>query len=96
MQSLDPGDSVPSLNQFDFLLFLVTGAVMFVKPMRNMGCLTLLDPFQNKYGDKIGALLFIPSIMGDFFWVGSILSALGKFHSLCEVCMLPNNEPESS
>ncbi|KAK6644864.1 hypothetical protein RUM43_001137 [Polyplax serrata] len=57
---------------------LLVGALLFVKPMRDLNCVTLLDPFQRKYGNRIGAFLFIPSVFGDLFWVGSILNALGS------------------
>ena len=36
-----------------------------------------LDPFQRKYGQRMGGLLFIPALMGEVFWSAAILSALG-------------------
>lgn len=60
-------------------MFIVIGAIFFIKPMRDRRCVTLLDPFQKIYGDKVGGILVIPCIFGDFFWVGSILNALGNF-----------------
>ena len=37
----------------------------------------MLDPFQEKYGPKMGGLLFIPPLLGEIFWSASILTALG-------------------
>ena len=46
--------------------------------MREGGYTTMLDPFQQKYGPRIGGLLFLPALCGEIFWSGAILSALGK------------------
>lgn len=62
-----------------YSLSLLLGAIFFVKPLREMKAVTLLDPFQELYGHRIGGLLFIPAILGDVFWVASILNALGKY-----------------
>ena len=37
----------------------------------------MLDPFQEKYGLRMGGLLYIPALMGEIFWSAAILSALG-------------------
>jgi high affinity choline transporter 7 len=37
----------------------------------------MLDPFQEKYGSRIGGLLFLPALCGEIFWSAAILSALG-------------------
>lgn len=47
--------------------------------MRSRGYVTMLDPFQQLYGKRMGGLLFIPALMGEIFWSAAILSALGKF-----------------
>lgn len=46
--------------------------------MREQGYVTMLDPFQVKYGSRMGGLLFLPALMGELFWSAAILSALGK------------------
>ena len=46
--------------------------------MREAGYVTMLDPFKVRYGDLAAALLYIPALMGELFWSGAILSALGK------------------
>lgn len=50
---------------------------MFAKKMRREGYVTMLDPFQRKYGSRMGGLLFIPALLGEIFWSAAILSALG-------------------
>jgi len=45
--------------------------------MRKREYITMLDPFQQKYGLRMGGLLFIPALLGEIFWSGAILSALG-------------------
>ena len=45
--------------------------------MREREYVTVIDPFQEKYGPRMGGLLYIPALMGEIFWSGAILSALG-------------------
>ena len=52
--------------------------MFFAKPMRERGYITLLDPFQQKYGTHVGGLLFLPALFGETIWTASILSALGN------------------
>lgn len=59
-------------------LLLNKGGLFFAKPMHDRGYTTLLDPFQEKYGAKIGGLLVIPALMGDILWGAAILNALGS------------------
>jgi len=37
----------------------------------------MLDPFQQRYGLRMGGLLYIPALLGEIFWSAAILSALG-------------------
>ncbi|XP_046391765.1 high-affinity choline transporter 1-like isoform X2 [Ischnura elegans] len=53
-------------------------AMVFTEPMRRARYVTMLDPFQAKYGPRVGGLLFLPALCGDVFWCASILSALGS------------------
>nr|XP_020470082.1 high affinity choline transporter 1 [Monopterus albus]XP_020470083.1 high affinity choline transporter 1 [Monopterus albus] len=62
---------------FGYALSLVVGGLFFAKPMRSRGYVTMLDPFQQLYGKRMGGLLFIPALMGEMFWSAAILSALG-------------------
>ncbi|EDO44300.1 predicted protein, partial [Nematostella vectensis] len=60
-----------------YALSLVIGGLVFAKIMRKREYFTMLDPFQEKYGVRMGGLLYIPALMGEIFWTGAILSALG-------------------
>ncbi|RXN04793.1 high-affinity choline transporter 1-like protein [Labeo rohita] len=62
---------------FGYALSLVVGGLFFAKPMRSKGYVTMLDPFQQIYGKRMGGLLFIPALLGEIFWSAAILSALG-------------------
>ncbi|XP_001339635.3 high-affinity choline transporter 1 [Danio rerio] len=62
---------------FGYALSLVVGGLFFAKPMRSRGYVTMLDPFQQLYGQRMGGLLFIPALLGEIFWSAAILSALG-------------------
>jgi len=44
--------------------------------MRKEGYVTMLDPFQHKFGQRMGGLLYIPALCGEVFWAAAILNAL--------------------
>ena len=54
------------------------GGFFFANKMRSQGYVTMLDPFQQKYGGRMGGLIYIPALMGEVFWTGAVLSALGE------------------
>lgn len=60
-----------------YALSLIIGGLFFAKKMREKRYTTLLDPFSEKYGDRVTSLLYIPSLIGDVFWSSAILAALG-------------------
>ena len=39
----------------------------------------MLDPCEQRYGAVMGALCYIPALLGEVFWSGAILSALGEY-----------------
>lgn len=49
--------------------------------MRKQGYITMLDPLQDLFGERMGGLLFLPALCGEVFWAAGILAALGKFIS---------------
>lgn len=61
-----------------YSLSLIFGAMLFVRPMRKAEYVTMLDPFQERYGAGVGGLLFLPALCGDLFWCGAVLRALGS------------------
>ncbi|XP_054830442.1 high-affinity choline transporter 1-like [Eublepharis macularius] len=60
-----------------FALSLLIGGLFFVDPMRSKNYLTMMDPIQEAYGNMMGSLLFIPSLIADIFWFAAILASLG-------------------
>ncbi|GFN83156.1 high-affinity choline transporter 1 [Plakobranchus ocellatus] len=57
-------------------------ALLYGPKLRREGFITMFDPFQMKYGRKMGGLLFIPQILGDLFWSAAVLAALGATISI--------------
>lgn len=57
--------------------FNILGGLLFAEKMRAKKYVTMLDPFQEKYGSKMGGFLYIPAFLGDIFWSAAILAALG-------------------
>lgn len=62
--------------------------------MRDQGYVTMLDPFQQKYGARVGSLLFFPALFGETVWTASILGALGTPSSLKSVPSSNGGPPE--
>lgn len=56
---------------------LVIGGYFFATKMREQGYVTMLDPFQEILGSRMGGLLFLPALCGEIFWSAAILAALG-------------------
>ena len=50
--------------------------------MRRHGFTTLLDPFEQRFGKKSAALLYLPALTGEVFWTAAILTALGTTFGL--------------
>lgn len=59
-------------------IFKFTGGLFFANPMRKQGYVTMLDPLQDSFGERMGGLLFLPALCGEVFWAAGILAALGK------------------
>ncbi|XP_052781721.1 high-affinity choline transporter 1-like [Mya arenaria] len=62
---------------FGYACSLLLGGFFFAKKMRSQGYVTMLDPFSQKYGERMGGLLYIPALLGEVFWSAAILAALG-------------------
>jgi len=60
-----------------YALSLILGGIFFAGKMRRYGFKTMLDLFHFRYGQRVAALLFIPSVLGELFWSAAILTALG-------------------
>ena len=55
--------------------------MFFARKMREAEYVTMLSPFEERYGSVSAALCFIPACMGEIFYCGCILSALGMYYS---------------
>lgn len=72
------------------------GGLFFAKPMRSGHYITMMDPFQKRYGNFCTTLLLLPAIIGDILWVASILAALGNrplpYRSVLVFCLCLKHE----
>lgn len=53
------------------------GGAFLAKKMRDAGFVTWIDPLQRRYGARIGALLSLPTLIGELLGASANLSALG-------------------
>ena len=54
------------------------GGLVFTKPMRDRRFVTMLDPFQIKYGKGVACIFTVISLIADLIWVASTLISLGE------------------
>eukprot|EP00057_Strongylocentrotus_purpuratus_P032721 XP_788605.2 PREDICTED: high affinity choline transporter 1 [Strongylocentrotus purpuratus] len=59
------------------LSFVVNG-LFFAKKMRAAEYVTMIDPFQIKYGPRFGGILFLVALLGEVLWCATVLAALGS------------------
>ena len=45
--------------------------------MRQQGYITMLDPFQLRYGRRVGGIMYIPAFLGELLWSAATLNSLG-------------------
>ncbi|MDA2925624.1 sodium:solute symporter family protein [Acidobacteria bacterium AH-259-G07] len=60
-----------------YALSLMLGGIFFARKMRRQQFMTMLDPLERRYGQKLTACLYLTSLFGDIFWSAAILTALG-------------------
>lgn len=53
------------------------GALLFAKKMREAEYVTMMDPLKKKFGRVMNSLLYLPTVLGDIFWIGMGLATLG-------------------
>ncbi|VDI34308.1 solute carrier family 5 (high affinity choline transporter), member 7 [Mytilus galloprovincialis] len=80
-ESIATSGLVWTLAPFGIFIGLIVGGLVFAKKMRDQNYLTMLDPFQEVYGNTLVFMVYLASLCGDIFWTASILSALGKILS---------------
>ncbi len=61
-----------------YALSLVVGGLFYAPIMRRHQFTTMLDPLQRRFGDRMGAVLYVPAFTGEVFWSAAILTALGS------------------
>ena len=62
---------------FKLVIPLFIGGFLFAKIMRKRGYITMLDPFQERYGIRVGGLMYIPAFLGELIWSAATLNSLG-------------------
>jgi high affinity choline transporter 7 len=60
-----------------YALSLIVGGLVFARPMRRHRFTTMLDPLEDRFGTRVAAVLYLPALLGEVFWTGAILTALG-------------------
>ncbi|XP_061750754.1 high affinity choline transporter 1-like [Nerophis ophidion] len=65
-----------------YLLNFVLGGLFLAKPMRSKCYVTMLDPFQHRYGQMFTTAILIPALISDILWVACTLAALGGTMSI--------------
>ncbi|XP_068596401.1 high-affinity choline transporter 1-like [Brachionichthys hirsutus] len=63
-------------------LSFFVGGLFFAKPMRDREYVTMMDPFQIKYGNVISGILSVALLITDILWVAGTLIGLGSTMSV--------------
>ncbi|XP_029297775.1 high-affinity choline transporter 1-like [Cottoperca gobio] len=63
-------------------LSFIVGGLLFAKTMREKEYVTMMDPFQIKYGNAISGVLSIVLLISDIIWVTGTLIGLGATMSV--------------
>lgn len=58
-------------------LSLIFGGLFFAGKMRSLNYTTMLDPIEDRFGQPMAAILYMPALMGEMFWTAAVLTALG-------------------
>ncbi|XP_034544932.1 high affinity choline transporter 1-like [Notolabrus celidotus] len=69
--------AVWALMPVPYVLTFFLGGFFFAKPMRENKYLTMMDPFQQKYGNVLSSALIFPALVADVLWVARTLVSLG-------------------
>ncbi|CAN9510800.1 unnamed protein product [Ophioblennius macclurei] len=69
--------AVWALMPVPYIVTFFLGGFFFAKPMRENKYVTMMDPFQKKYGNVMATALIIPALVADVLWVARTLVSLG-------------------
>lgn len=73
-----------------FGISLILGGLWFAQKMREGEFRTMIDPFERRFGPKWAAVLMLPALLGEIFWSGALLVALGAtFSVLLNLAIVP-------
>ncbi len=61
-----------------YAISLLIGGLFFARPMYRSRYTTMLDPLAKRFGERMGAVLYLPALAGEVFWTSAILVALGS------------------
>ncbi|XP_035516474.1 high-affinity choline transporter 1-like [Morone saxatilis] len=71
-----------ALMPIQYSVSFIIGGLFFAKPMRDKKYVTMMDPFQIKYGNALSGALVLPSLLVDVLWVSCTLLGLGATMSV--------------
>ncbi|OWF52133.1 high-affinity choline transporter 1-like [Mizuhopecten yessoensis] len=71
-----------AIGPIGYNIGMAIAGIVIAPKVRSMEYSTIFDPFQQKYGNRMGGLLFFPELLGDLFWEAAILGALGTTLSI--------------
>jgi high affinity choline transporter 7 len=60
-----------------FGISLILGGLFFARRMRRLEFITLIDPFEARFGKPWAAVLSVPAMLGEVFWSGALLVSIG-------------------
>ncbi|XP_033984812.1 high-affinity choline transporter 1-like [Trematomus bernacchii] len=66
-----------ALMPLQYSVSFIIGGIFFAKPMRDKEYVTMMDPFQIKYGKVLSTALVLPALLVDVLWVSCTLLSLG-------------------
>ncbi|KAK7929684.1 hypothetical protein WMY93_006079 [Mugilogobius chulae] len=69
--------AVWALMPVPYIVTFFLGGFFFAKPMRENKYMTMMDPFQQKYGNFLSSALIFPALVADVLWVARTLVSLG-------------------
>ncbi|XP_072240304.1 high-affinity choline transporter 1-like [Leuresthes tenuis] len=71
-----------ALMPLQYSVSFIIGGLFFAKPMRDKKYVTMMDPFQEKYGKVLSGALVLPCLLVDVLWVSCTLLGLGATMSV--------------
>lgn len=71
-----------ALMPIQYSVSFIIGGFFFAKPMREKKYVTMMDPFQEKYGRVLSGALVLPCVLVDVLWVSCTLLGLGATMSV--------------